>query len=127
MIEEQEILDSIEYLGVGWEAAVVAQVRAAFTALELSTPYLVETIQDDLLRLAELDDLFQTRLGLKKVDLVEFAAAEYAMSLLTRTMQIIRRIGAKLKIEPDLSAYRQMYNDLTAGGNVPLTANKVVG
>jgi hypothetical protein len=126
MIEESTLMDTIEYLGVGYEIETIAMVRQKFIDLELKSPYLVEVIQDDLLRLGELDDQLQTRLGVRKAELVEFAVVELAMSLVARTIQIIRRMGKKLDVAPDLENYLQMYEDLRGRSVVPLTVDKAL-
>jgi hypothetical protein len=132
MFTTEDVIRLITYLGLPISQEWIDWITARLGVLQTIAPYLTEQIKDDLDRLDELDELLQTNIGIKKADVVEFDVVQRSMGLITRSIQLIRRLAAKLSnqavtIEPNLSSLQEQLSTLTNRSNDPLTINKVLG
>jgi hypothetical protein len=132
MFTTEDVIRLITYLGLPISQEWIDWITARLGVLQTIAPYLTEQIKDDLDRLDELDELLQTNIGIKKADVVEFDVVQRSMGLTTRSIQLIRRLAAKLSnqavtIEPNLSSLQEQLSTLTNRSNDPLTINKVLG
>lgn len=127
MFTTEDVLRLIQYLGLPVDSEQISLITARLAVLQALSPYLTTQIQNDLLLLDELDELLQAGIGIKRADIVEFDVLQRVMGLITRSIQVIRRIAAKLKVEPDLSALQEQIATLTGRTDDPITIDKVRG
>jgi hypothetical protein len=132
MFTTEDVIRLITYLGLPITQEWIDWITGRLGALQIIAPYLTEQIKDDLDMLDELDELLQTNIGIKKADVVEFDAVQRSMGIITRSIQLIRRLAAKLSnqtvtIEPNLSFLQERLDTLTNRSNDPLTIDKVLG
>lgn len=132
MFTIEDVVRLITHLGLPVTQQWIDLITARLKALEIIAPYLTQQIKDDLDMLDELDELLQTNIGIKKADVVEFDVLQRLMGLITRSIQLIRRLAAKLSnqtstIEPNLSFLQEQLNTFTNRSNDPLTIDKILG
>jgi hypothetical protein len=126
MFTTDDIWRIIGFLGLATDAVQVTAIQTRLAEIEAVSVFLATQIQGDLKLLQELDAFLQKNLGVVKADIIEFDAKQRGMGLITRSIQIIRRIAKALGIEPDLSGLQEMYASIAEGGNdQPLTITKV--
>jgi hypothetical protein len=116
----------IRFLGLSHEPIIVVGLETRLQEIE-STPALepiLNQVKSDLKDLVSLDVSLQKVLGITKADVVEFDAKLRGMGLITRSIQLIRRIAKNVGVEPDLSILHEMYGGIS-GDNSPMTINKV--
>ncbi len=125
MFTTDDIWRIIGFLGLSTDTIQVVAIQTRLTEIEATSPFLATQIQGDLKLLQELDGFLQKNLGLTKADIIEFDAKQRGMGLITRSIQVIRRVAKALGIEPDLSGLQEMYASMAGDDNQPLTINKV--
>ncbi len=108
------------------DVAQVTALQARLAEIESTSVFLATQIQGDLKLLQELDTSLQKNLGVVKADIIEFDAKQRGMGLITRSIQIIRRLAKALGIEPNLNDLQEMYASIAENGDdQPLTITKV--
>lgn len=132
MFTTEDVIRLVSYLGLPITQEWIGLITVRLGVLQAIAPYLTEQIKADLDMLDELDELLQTNIGIKKADVVEFDVVQRSMGLITRSIQLIRRLAAKLSnetvtIKPNLSFLQEQLDTLTNRSNDPLTINKVLG
>jgi hypothetical protein len=126
MFTTDDIWRIIGFLGLATDTVQVTALQVRLAEIEAVSVFLATQIQNDLRLLQELDTSLQKYLGVTRADIIEFDAKQRGMGLITRSIQIIRRLAKVLGIEPDLSGLQEMYASIAGNENdQPLTIGKV--